>query len=429
VAIGLANAYLARGDSRNAEAQLASLGNPTDFADNYDYQLAMGSVYQQRHDSPRALTAFAHANAMSPDDDVAERQMQIAASDEGWRLNDRVSVRSEFWAAPILNDPTIYEMDAKLFGITNPALLPGPRAVEQSLWTNEYHFHQNGLPLVSGFFGIRNAHGSASLPAFGLILNLNTFDYMFNNAVNPVLRLGRNSVAFNTGVQFTFRRDTSVPAAINQNLFRPFVNFSTSSFFNWVIVRGAGYRETGPFTLRNLRSTDYGGRLEFQVGRPWGKTALITGYSVRDLQFNPLIREYFTSSTYVGLQREFFNRRLKTAVLGEYIRSWRVQDVLWTQAQAMSPAFRFTYQPNNRWQFEGNAVFARGMGFHDYDNVQSGFLISYVKPWRRTLQDATGQVPVEYPLRFSFGITTDEFFNFAGRGQTLIRPVVRLSLF
>ncbi len=64
-----------------------------------------------------------------------------------------------------------------------------------------------------------------------------------------------------------------------------------------------------------------------------------------------------------------------------------------------------------------------------YDNVQSGFLISYLKPWRRTLQDATGQVPVEYPLRFSFGITTDDFFNFAGRGQTLVRPVVRLTLY
>jgi tetratricopeptide (TPR) repeat protein len=429
VAIGMANAYLAQGDSRNAQAELARLGDPSDYVDNYDYQLAMGSVYQQQHDAPHALTAFAHANAMAPDDDIAERQLQIAAGDEGYQLNNHVSVRSDFWAAPIFDDPTIYEMDAKLFGITNPALLPGPRALEQSLWTNEYHFHQNGLPLISGFFQIRNARGPESLPAFGVILNLDTYDYNFNNAINPVLRLGRNTVQFNTGLQFTIRRDVNVASAMDQDLMRPFVNFSTSSFFNWVIVRGAGYRETGPFLLHNLKSTDLGGHLEFQVGRPWGNTALITGYWVRDLQFNPLIREYFTSSTYAGLQRELLNHRLKTALLAEYIRSWRVQDVLWTTAQAMSPAIRFSYQPNNRWQFEATGVLARGMGFHDYDNVQSGFLISYVKPWRRTLQDATGQVPVEYPLRFSFGITTDDFYNFAGRGQTLIRPVFRLTLF
>jgi len=61
--------------------------------------------------------------------------------------------------------------------------------------------------------------------------------------------------------------------------------------------------------------------------------------------------------------------------------------------------------------------------------VQSGFFISYLKPWRRTLQDATGEVPVEYPLRFSFGTQTQDFMNFAGRGQALIRPVIRLTLF
>ena len=58
----------------------------------------------------------------------------------------------------------------------------------------------------------------------------------------------------------------------------------------------------------------------------------------------------------------------------------------------------------------------RGMSFHDYDNVQSGFFISYVKPWRRLLNDATGAVPVEYPLRFYFGIQSQEFASFAGRG-------------
>ena len=150
---------------------------------------------------------------------------------------------------------------------------------------------------------------------------------------------------------------------------------------------------------------------------------------MRDLQFDPLIREYFTTSTYAGLQRKFLNRKLTLSALGEFIRSWRVQDTLFVTAQALRPAAEFEYRPNARWAFNGSFALSRGQGFHDYDNVQSGFFISYVKPWRRMLHDGTGEVPVEYPLRFSFGIQTQQFGNFAGRGQAQVRPVVRLTLF
>jgi hypothetical protein len=91
---------------------------------------------------------------------------------------------------------------------------------------------------------------------------------------------------------------------------------------------------------------------------------------------------------------------------------------------------QFEYQVARHWNAEGSFAYSRGEGFHDYDNMQSGFLISYVKPLHRTLEDgAAGRLPVEYPLRFSFGIQQDQFFNFAGRGQAIYRPVVRLTLF
>ena len=77
----------------------------------------------------------------------------------------------------------------------------------------------------------------------------------------------------------------------------------------------------------------------------------------------------------------------------------------------------------------GLGAWGKGEGFGLYDNVQSSFFISYVKPFRRSLTDGFGEVPVEYPLRFSVGIQTDNFYNFTGRGQTQIRPVIRLTLF
>jgi hypothetical protein len=171
-----------------------------------------------------------------------------------------------------------------------------------------------------------------------------------------------------------------------------------------------------------------GANLEFTVGRPWAKTAMITGYSIRDLQFHPLVREFFQTSTYAGISRKF-GEHTKLTVLGEYIRAWRVQDLTYVIGQAARPAVRFEIKPTKNWSIEANAAYSRGMGIHDYDNVQSGLLISYVRPLHRTIDDGTGRVPVDFPLRFSIGFQQDNFMNFAGRGQAIYRPVFRLSLF
>jgi hypothetical protein len=45
------------------------------------------------------------------------------------------------------------------------------------------------------------------------------------------------------------------------------------------------------------------------------------------------------------------------------------------------------------------------------------------------MTDGFGEVPVEYPLRFSVGVQTDNFYNFTGQGQAQIRPVIRLTVF
>src|SRR5581483_10957422 len=150
--------------------------------------------------------------------------------------------------------------------------------------------------------------------------------------------------------------------------------------------------------------------LQFTVGRPWGKTALITEYSVRDIQFPPLVREYYQTSAGIGLRRKFDNR--------------------FAIAQALRPWGRFEYRPNTRWSVLGAVALSRGAGFHLYDNVQGEFLVSYVKPVQHTLSAVDGEVPVAYPLRFSVGVQQQTFYGFTGRGSaTSIVPVIRLSLF
>ena len=431
VSIGLANVALVRGETSTAQAQLASIGDPAEEQQNYDYQLAMGSVYRQQHDSVRALSAFARANQLGgPDDPIAERALFDAAQSEGLQINKKVSVFSDFDMHGIFDDATIYNLDRQIFGVTSGQPLPPPRSTLESLWTNGYRLHLGGLPLITGFFQLRNARGQYSVPSDALIIPIDTYDYNFNSAINPSLHLGFLTMNFNTGVQFTLRRDKASPVLLNQNLFRQFAYMETNSIGDWLQVRAQGYHEAGPFTDRDLSSRDVGGRLEFIVGRPWGRTAFLTGYTIRDIVYNPAIREFFTTSTYGGLQHTFGrSRKFTVAGLGEYIRSWRVQNSEYAIAQALQPAAQLTYEPNTRWKVDGSVAYGKGEGFSAYDNVQSSFFISYVRPIRRSMTDGLGSVPVEYPLRFSFGVQTDNFYDFTGKGQAQIRPVVRLTVF
>src|SRR5437879_1782886 len=229
-------------------------------------------------------------------------------------------------------------------------------------------------------------------------------------------------------MQFTIRGDVNTPAELNQNLFRTYLYLSTSPLFSWLSVNASAIYEKGPFTQRDLSSRDAIANIEFTVGHPWGKTSLVTGYYVRDLQFNPAIREFFTTTTYAGLQRKF-GSRITGSLLGGYIRSWRVEGPLFAIAQAMRPAAQLQFRPNNRWQVDLNFAYTRTEATPAYDNLQSGFLISYMKPYRRTWNDGAGETVVEYPLRFSVGMQQQSFINFPGQKTSNYVPVIKLTIF
>ena len=227
---------------------------------------------------------------------------------------------------------------------SNPSLLPPPRSSLETQWTGAYRLHLNNLPDATGFFQVRNSRGEISVPAVNQIVNRDTTDYSFNFGLNPTFRLGDNIFTFNTGVQETVRRDAQDPVDMNQNLFRQFVYMSTSSFFNLVAVNGFAIREAGPFTERDLHSRDLGAQLNFRIGRPWGKTALLTGYGVRDLQFSPTIREFFFTSSFVGVERKVTDN-FTVKVLAEHLRAWRVEGNQFAIAQALRPAANLEYSP------------------------------------------------------------------------------------
>jgi tetratricopeptide (TPR) repeat protein len=435
VRIGLANSYLARGDTPRAAAQLTLVRRSSDQTDDseesYDYLLAKANVYRQQHHDTQALTAFAQAANAAGEDDAAQREMLEVGGTEGLRINPKVSFQSNFSIAPIFEDTTIYALDSKL-DVTNPtgnaAVLPLPRSSLETQWTGAYRLHLNNLPDATGFFQVRNSRGEISLPSVNEIVNRNTTDYSFNFGLNPTFHLGNNVFTFNTGIQETVRRDSLDPRDMNQNLFRQFVYMSTSSFFNIISVNGYAIREAGPFTNSNLSSRDLGTQLNFRIGRPWGRTALLTGYGARDLQFKPTIREFFFTSSYVGIERKV-SENLTFKVVAEHLRAWRVEGTQYAIAQALRPAGSVQYSPTRNWSLEGTVAYSRNMGFHVYDAVQSSFAVSYGMPVGRAFKDGGSELLLRYPVRFSFGLQQESFFNFTGGKNQQFRPFIQISLF
>jgi tetratricopeptide (TPR) repeat protein len=426
--LGLANTYLALGDTPRAESQLQSIRrNLTDSEPGYRYWLTKANVYRQQHRNAGALTAFAQAAQSAGEDPTAERELLRTGGDEGIRVNHTLSLLSEFSVAPIFEDTTVYALDAHLLGVPGGPL-PLPRSSLQTEWTTAYRLHVTGMPDAGGFFQIRRARGEISIPSSNTVTNRDTVDYSFNFAVNPTFRLGNNAITLSTGVQKTLRRDSLNAFDMNQNLFRQFLYVSTSSFMNWLSVKGYAVREAGPFTEKNVRSRDLAGSLEFRVGRPWGKTALVTGWGARDEQFSPLIREYFYTSTYAGMERKF-SENLHLRAVGEYLRSWRVEGQQFAIAQAFRPAASVEYSFAHNWTLEASAAYSRNMGFHSYDAVQNGFSVSYAMPVRRALEENGRTLPVHYPLHFSAGVQQESFFNFTGGKNQQFQPFFRIGLF
>jgi tetratricopeptide (TPR) repeat protein len=433
VRIGMATTYLALGDTARAAAELAAVQNSADSSSDYRYLLAEAGVYEQEHQGTQALTAFAQAASAAGEDQSAEQSLLLAGGNVGYRVNSTLSLLSNFYLQPIFEDSTVYVLDAKLDALTpvpptDIALLPTPRSSLGTQGTVAYHLHLNHLPNASGFFQVYNSRGRISVPATSSIVNRNTTEYSASFGLDPTLHLGTNVVTLNSGIQGTIRRDSLSPVQLNQNLFRAFTYVSTSSFFHVVSVNGYVIYDTGRYTESDLHSRSLAAAVNFRVGAPWGKTALVTGWGSNDQQFTPVGIENYYTSAYVGLTHRFSNR-WNVEALGEDLRAWRVVGARSGIAQALRPTGTVNFVPARGWDIQATTAYSNTRSFHPYDNTQNGFSVSYVRPFHRQFKDETGDVPLEYPIRFAAGFQEQTFFNFTRGQNQIFRPYVSITIF
>jgi tetratricopeptide (TPR) repeat protein len=450
VRIGMANNYLAIGDTMRAKAELDAVKTSSDGDPNYQFLLAQANVFRQQHRSAQAQTSFAQASNAEGEDLTAQEGLLETGGEEGYSINPTVSLLSNISMDPIFEDSTVYVLDSKLdatspVSSTNTGLLPPPRSSLQTQMTAAYHLHLNSLPPIGGFYQVRNAQGTISVPATNSIVNRNTTDNSFNFGVDPTVHLGRNTLTLNSGIQATIRRDSSSPFEINQNLMREFTYITSSTLFNVLSFSGYFIHEHGPFTNTSQHSTQMTAALDFRVGEPWGKTALVTGWGASDQTFSPVNYENYFTSSYLGLERRF-GSRINVRAMVEDIRAWRVFDhgsgttpaprpalsLLGSNsaiAQNLRPAAFFDFTPRKNWEVQASSSYSSTRGFHVYDATQNGFSVSYARPFRRNMTDAGGPVTYAYPLRFSAGLQQETFFNFTGGQNTQLRPYFSITIF
>lgn len=433
VRIGLADNDLALGDTVKAQAELSAIRDPQDGTENYQYLLAKATLLRQQQQGAQALTAFAQAADAAGEDQSAVQGMLETGANEGMRINPALSVLSDVTIEPIFEDSTVYVLDSKVDGPSpvatyEPGLLPPPRSSLQTLWTDAFHLHMGKWPPASGFFQLRNARGLISVPATSSIVNRNTTDSTLSFALNPSLHLGDNVITFSGGVQGTLRRDSLDPRDMNQNLFRVFAYMNTSSFFNAVSVSAYALRESGPFTQVTLHSRDLAAAVDFRVGAPWGKTAMITGWGVNDQVFRLTHIEDYYSSAYLGFEHRF-SSRLNVSALAEYLRAWRIFGSRWGIAQDLRPAVTVDYAPARNWDVKFSSAYSNTRGFHVYDATQNGASVSYVRSLRHLFRSPSGDVNLQYPIRFSAGVQEEDFFNFTTAPNQQLRPYIEISIF
>jgi hypothetical protein len=152
----------------------------------------------------------------------------------------------------------------------------------------------------------------------------------------------------------------------------------------------------------------------------------LTGYSGRDLLFGPAVYEYYQTVSYVGLQHGFGSRIRATAAV-EFLRAWRVQTNQFAIAQTLRPRFGVDLQFKEHWTMSASGAWSSGRGFHAYDNVNSRIMFSYTN--ERNLNRTIGSEPasVGYPLRFSFGLEQQSFYDFPGHGGNKIVPAAQFT--
>jgi hypothetical protein len=96
-------------------------------------------------------------------------------------------------------------------------------------------------------------------------------------------------------------------------------------------------------------------------------------------------------------------------------------------AQAFRPRFGADAVLTQHWSLSASGAWSSGRSFHAYDSVTSSFLLSYTRERGFGKAISTETASLAYPLRFSFGLQQQSFYDFPGQGRTQVVPAAQVT--
>lgn len=73
-----------------------------------------------------------------------------------------------------------------------------------------------------------------------------------------------------------------------------------------------------------------------------------------------------------------------------------------------------------------SGAWSSGRSFHAYDNISTNVLVTYTRE-RNTERSISPETAISYPLRFSFGLVQQTFYDFPGNGRTQVIPEAQVT--
>jgi hypothetical protein len=129
--------------------------------------------------------------------------------------------------------------------------------------------------------------------------------------------------------------------------------------------------------------------------------------------------------SYAGLERRFGDHVRATAA-AEFLRAWRVEGRDYAIAQTLRPRFGVDAEINPHWTLSATGAWSSGRSFHAYDSITTNVVATYTRDrsWGRAGPETAA---VAYPMRFSFGLGQQTFYDFPGQQHTQIVPVAQVT--
>jgi hypothetical protein len=154
----------------------------------------------------------------------------------------------------------------------------------------------------------------------------------------------------------------------------------------------------------------------------------VTGWGINNQTFSPVGFKNHLTSSYIGIEHRF-GERLDLRAVAEDLRAWRIVGQNSGIAQDVRPAATVDFAITRNWDLQASSAYSSTRGFHIYDATQNGFALSYARPFHRKFDDESGEIALQYPIRFAAGLQEETFFNFPGGHNLQFRPYVSLTLF